>query len=142
VLEAFVLHARSLIEFLWLTEDAHERGWRKQVTDHGKNIIGKKPHDNDVLAEHLASAIPALRVTARHVLSQTALLSGRQDLNLRPPGPQPEGPRSAQFWTLRLAGLSSSRFFSVSLNLFPELFPVALGAKARLTISTSCSEGA
>jgi hypothetical protein len=68
--------------------------------------------------------------------------SGRQDLNLRPPGPQPEGPHSAQFWTVRLAGLSCSQFFSVSLNLFHELFHGTPRAKARLTISTSCSEGA
>lgn len=56
VLEAFVLHARSLIEFVWLTEDAEPRRWRKEKTDHGKKIIAKAPHANDVLAEHYYDA--------------------------------------------------------------------------------------
>ena len=56
VLEAFVLHARSLIEFVWLTEDAEQRRWRKEKTDHGRKVIAKAPHANDVLAEHYYDA--------------------------------------------------------------------------------------
>jgi hypothetical protein len=54
VLESFVLHARSLIEFLWHSEDPEQRRWRKskEVTDHGAGIIGKRPYTDDVLAEH------------------------------------------------------------------------------------------
>ena len=73
-------------------------------------------------------------------LSGAFLQSGRQDLNLRPPGPQPEGSGAAQSDAPISAGISVSGLLSVSLNLFPALFPV--GANASLTIATSRSDGA
>ena len=66
--------------------------------------------------------------------------SGRQDLNLRPPGPQPGGSGAPQSDAPMSAGISVSGLLSVSLSLFPVLFPV--GANASLTIATSRSDGA
>jgi hypothetical protein len=56
-------------------------------------------------------------------VSRNMNLSGRQDLNLRPPGPQPEGWGVAQVIEPVFAGFFASEFSSVSLNLFPKLFP-------------------
>jgi len=50
-------------------------------------------------------------------------VSGRQDLNLRPPGPQPEGWSIAQAMEPVFTGFCASEFAWVSLNLFPKLFP-------------------
>jgi hypothetical protein len=52
VLEAFILHTRSLIEFLWLSDDADVREARTEAATHGRIIVRKKPHPHDVLAEH------------------------------------------------------------------------------------------
>ncbi len=51
------------------------------------------------------------------------LRSGRQDLNLRPPGPQPERSGGAQ--PMKPVPLDSSAYelCAVALNLFPKLFP-------------------
>jgi len=55
------------------------------------------------------------------------LRSGRQDLNLRPPGPQPEGWGIAQSMGPVFTGFRGSECGSVALNLFPNLFPNAIG---------------
>src|SRR5580692_8544931 len=51
------------------------------------------------------------------------LVSGRQDLNLRPPGPQPEGWGSARLRRPGFIGFSASGCCPVLLSLFPVLFP-------------------
>jgi len=55
------------------------------------------------------------------------LESGRQDLNLRPPGPQPEGWGTAQGMEPVFTGFRGAECGSVALNLFPNLFPNAVG---------------
>ena len=57
VLEAFLLHARSLVEFLWLTDDSAARADRLHGTiEEGKPILRKSPRREDVLAEHYFDA--------------------------------------------------------------------------------------
>jgi hypothetical protein len=51
-LEAFVLHARSLIDFAWHSNDADVRRARQAATEHGAPTIGRAPRRDDVLAEH------------------------------------------------------------------------------------------
>jgi hypothetical protein len=51
-------------------------------------------------------------------------VSGRQDLNLRPPGPQPERAGAGQYPQCVSAGLLVSECCSVSLSLIPVLIPV------------------
>jgi hypothetical protein len=51
-LESFVLHARSLIDFLWLSSEADVRKARARATEHGRKIVGKAPLPRDVLAEY------------------------------------------------------------------------------------------
>jgi hypothetical protein len=50
--------------------------------------------------------------------------SGRQDLNLRPPGPQPERSRRTQWDSVLYSDLSCSELASVALNLHPRLHPL------------------
>jgi hypothetical protein len=57
------------------------------------------------------------------LLMRTAFLSGRQDLNLRPPGPQPEGRGVGQLMRAGFIGFSASVCCAVLLSLFPNLFP-------------------
>jgi hypothetical protein len=52
ILEAFILHARSLIEFLWCSDDPGVRAARVAAATYGQAIVRKKPHRDDVLAEH------------------------------------------------------------------------------------------
>jgi hypothetical protein len=52
VLEAFLLHARALIEFVWLSQDPDVRAMRAKATYFGKKIVTKAPYAHDVLAEH------------------------------------------------------------------------------------------
>jgi hypothetical protein len=54
---------------------------------------------------------------------------GRQDLNLRPPGPQPEGSGCVGTIQLSRAGSSCPELLSVALNLDPGLDPVGAGAR-------------
>jgi hypothetical protein len=49
--------------------------------------------------------------------------SGRQDLNLRPPGPQPERLGAAQIDATRVRRVLAPECVPVALNLFPKLFP-------------------
>jgi len=56
-------------------------------------------------------------------LAALLLQSGRQDLNLRPPGPQPEGWGVAQLMRPVFVGFSAPQRVPVALNLFPRLFP-------------------
>jgi hypothetical protein len=49
--------------------------------------------------------------------------SGRQDLNLRPPGPQPERPGVPEGIRLSRAGSSCSELRAVVVNLDPGLDP-------------------
>ena len=50
--------------------------------------------------------------------------SGRQDLNLRPPGPQPERSRRIRWDSALYSGMSCCELGSVALNLHPRLHPV------------------
>lgn len=52
VLEAFVLHARALIDFAWHSNDPDVRREREQASGYGARIITKRPLREDVLAEH------------------------------------------------------------------------------------------
>ena len=56
--------------------------------------------------------------------------SGRQDLNLRPPGPQPEGSGCTRADSASGAGSSCSELPSVALNLDPGLDPATLARTA------------
>ena len=53
----------------------------------------------------------------------TTTQSGRQDLNLRPPGPQPEGWGAVLLMRPGFIGFSVSVCCAVLLSLFPNLFP-------------------
>ena len=55
--------------------------------------------------------------------SRAFLRSGRQDLNLRPPGPQPERSRRTRCDSPLYGGLSCCELCSVALNLHPRLHP-------------------
>ena len=55
--------------------------------------------------------------------------SGRQDLNLRPPGPQPERSSRARSDSALYSGLSCSEWLSVALNLAPGLDPAERAPK-------------
>ena len=57
-------------------------------------------------------------------ISRSFLASGRQDLNLRPPGPQPERSRRTHCCSALRGDLSCPELPSVALNLDPELDPV------------------
>ena len=48
-------------------------------------------------------------------------------MNLRPPGPQPEGWGIAQSTEPVFTGFRRAECGSVALNLFPNLFPNAIG---------------
>jgi hypothetical protein len=56
--------------------------------------------------------------------------SGRQDLNLRPPGPQPEGSGCVGADQPSRAGSSCPELVSVALSLDPGLDPVGTGARS------------
>jgi hypothetical protein len=55
--------------------------------------------------------------------SRAFLRSGRQELNLRPPGPQPERSRRIGCDSVLWGGLSCSELRSVAPNLHPRLHP-------------------
>jgi len=65
------------------------------------------------------------------------LESGRQDLNLRPPGPQPEGSGVAQLMGPVFTGFLASECVPVALSSFPVSFPVRA---PRSPIRTRCPE--
>ncbi len=90
-----------------------------------------------------------IQPTKKPRLSGAFVQSGRQDLNLRPPGPQPEESTLLQSCISLRAGLSCSEFLCISLRLDPELDPERMfasssdtSAKAASTRATSYAEGA
>ena len=70
-----------------------------------------------------STGFASLRCIAAQRPAPLELLSGRQDLNLRPPGPQPERWGIAGLMGPMLTGSSAAECLSVALNLFPRLFP-------------------
>lgn len=52
VLEAFLLHLRSLVDFVWRSHDPGVRKARMDATDNGKQLLKREPFRNDALAEH------------------------------------------------------------------------------------------
>ena len=64
------------------------------------------------------------REAKRPALAGLCYRSGRQDLNLRPPGPQPERSRRTRCSSAVSSGLSRSELGSIALNWIPVLIPV------------------
>ena len=77
--------------------------------------------DNRKYLEFCSFASP-WRVSA-HRSAALEPLSGRQDLNLRPPGPQPEGSGVAQLIRPVFIGSRATEFLWVALKLDPKLDP-------------------
>src|SRR5918994_4851431 len=68
--------------------------------------------------------------------------SERQDLNLRPPGPQPERSRRTTCDSALWSDLSCSELGSVALDLDPGLDPVRFHTRVRRRPEPSASRGA
>jgi hypothetical protein len=67
----------------------------------------------------------ATEVAERPRISGPFASIGRQDLNLRPPGPQPERSRRTRCSSVLRSHLSCAELVSVALSSFPGLNPVA-----------------
>jgi hypothetical protein len=65
-------------------------------------------------------------------ITRAFVTSGRQDLNLRPPGPQPEQSRLIRCVSASFRAIQAPECPSVALNLHPGLHPVAFRPCVRL----------
>ena len=87
---------------------------------------------NPRLDPSLREAVPAR--TRKAPLYRACLSSGRQDLNLRPPGPQPDQSGSVRLDSALYVSMRCAALSPVALSLDPELDPHQVGGNRQQTL--------